>query len=83
MRIGGVWCDGAGGTLYWRMCVLCDLVLDGVRQLRTEVAEDWMVWLRIVPWRTWTNCCRLRVGMVILRMLRLWVCESIMSCWYV
>ena len=57
--------------------------MDGFCQLRTEVAEDLMVWLRIVPWRTWTNCCRLRVGMVILCVLRLWVCESIVSCWYV
>ena len=83
VRIGGVWCDGAGGTLFWRMCALCDRVLDWFRQLRTEVAEDWMVWSRIVTWRTWTNCCRLRVGMLILCVLRLWVCESIVSCWYV
>ena len=44
MRIGGVWGDGAGRTLYWRMGVLCVRVVDGFCQLCTEVAEDWMVW---------------------------------------
>ena len=83
VRIGGVWCDGAGGTLFWRMCALCDRVLDWFRQLRTELAEDWVVWSRIVTWRTWTNCCRLRVGMLILCVIRLRVGESIVSCWYV
>ena len=53
-----MWCDGAGGTLFWRRCALCDRVFDGFRQLRTELAEDWVVWSRIVTWRTWTNCRR-------------------------
>ena len=78
-----MWCNSAGGTLYWRRCVRCDRFLDGFRQLGTEVAENWVVWSRIVAWRTWTNCCRLRVGVLILCGIRLWVRESIVRCWYV
>ena len=35
VRSGGVWCDVAGGTVYWRRCVLGDRVVDGLRQLCT------------------------------------------------
>ena len=31
--------------------------------------------------RTWTNSCRLRVGVLILCGVRLWMRESVVRCW--